>query len=175
MFIADLLRERRVTVSCELFPPKQREDMAEAESIVRETARLNPDFISVTYGASGATSRNTAHMAEYIQAQNALALAHLTCVSATREELGGLLADLHARGVRNIFEHILGAQNNRLAAMENVSREDLMELKPEDVYAARGIEPEDPETKPDDDPDDSVDVDVDADVQVREDAPGEGE
>mgnify|MGYP004515098175 FL=1 len=44
----------------------------------------------------------------------------------------------NARGVRNIFEHILVAQNNRLAKMENVTREDLMTLLPEDVMHARG-------------------------------------
>ena len=44
----------------------------------------------------------------------------------------------NARGVRNIFEHILGAQNNRLAKMESVTREDLMTLLPEDVMHARG-------------------------------------
>lgn len=44
----------------------------------------------------------------------------------------------NARGVRNIFEHILVAQNNRLAKMESVTREDLMTLLPEDVMHARG-------------------------------------
>lgn len=44
----------------------------------------------------------------------------------------------NARGVRNLFEHILVAQNNRLAKMEQVTREDLMQILPDDVLRARG-------------------------------------
>ena len=44
----------------------------------------------------------------------------------------------NARGVRNLFEHILVAQNNRLAKMENVTRDDLMQIFPDDVLSARG-------------------------------------
>lgn len=44
----------------------------------------------------------------------------------------------NARGVRNLFEHILVAQNNRLAKMENVTRDDLMQILPDDVLSARG-------------------------------------
>ena len=44
----------------------------------------------------------------------------------------------NARGVRNLFEHILVAQNNRLAKMENVTRDDLMQILPDDVLHARG-------------------------------------
>ncbi len=57
------------------------------------------------------------------------------------EALAGGISFGNARGVRNVFEHILSAQNNRLAAMGNVSRDDLMAIRPEDVAAARGIEP----------------------------------
>ncbi len=103
MFSSELLQERRVTVSCELFPPKQDAGFQNAEGIVRDTAALNPDFISVTYGASGGTSQNTLHMASYIERQKATALAHLTCVSSTRGQVQKLLQELKQRGIQNIL------------------------------------------------------------------------
>ena len=54
------------------------------------------------------------------------------------EESADLAASATARGVRNIFEHILVAQNNRLAKMDSVTRDDLMTLTADDVLHARG-------------------------------------
>ena len=103
MLIRDLLKEKRVTVSCELFPPKQDAELERAEEVVRETAKLKPDFISVTYGASGGTSKNTVRLAEYITTCGVTALAHLTCVSSTRDEVRGLIAELDARNIKNVL------------------------------------------------------------------------
>lgn len=103
MLIRDMLGTGRVTVSCELFPPKQDGDLPQAEEIVRKTAALNPDFISVTYGASGGTSKNTIRMAEYVEQCGGQALAHLTCASSTREEIGALVDKLYERGIRNVL------------------------------------------------------------------------
>lgn len=103
MYICDMLQQRRVTVSCELFPPKQDADLKGVEEIVRQTAALSPDFISVTYGASGGTSKNTMRMAEYIQSCGALALAHVTCVSSTREEISSLLDEYSRHGIRDVL------------------------------------------------------------------------
>ena len=63
MRIDTLLRRDRVTFSCELFPPKVGADLAHAKTIVREIAALKPDFISVTYGAGGGTSKRTVEIA----------------------------------------------------------------------------------------------------------------
>ncbi len=103
MLIKDLLKEKRVTVSCELFPPKQDAELERAEEVVRETAKLKPDFISVTYGASGGTSKNTVRLADYITQCGVAALAHLTCVSSTRDEVGTLIQELSARNIQNIL------------------------------------------------------------------------
>ena len=103
MLIRDMLKLGRVTVSCELFPPKQDGDLSQAEEVVRKTAALNPDFISVTYGASGGTSKNTIRMAEYIEQCGGQALAHLTCASSTREEIGALIDNLSERGIQNVL------------------------------------------------------------------------
>ncbi len=103
MKIIDMLKQNRVTISCELFPPKQDMDIAGYEEIVRETVALKPAFVSVTYGASGGTSQNTLRMARHIQACGATALAHLTCVSSTKEEIAALLGQLKEAGIKNIL------------------------------------------------------------------------
>lgn len=103
MLICDLLNQPRTTVSCELFPPKQDADLTGAEGIIRETAALPQDFISVTYGASDGTSSNTLRMAAYIQECGATALAHLTCVSSTKEAVHALLNELQQRNIRNVL------------------------------------------------------------------------
>lgn len=103
MFIRDLLGEGRVTVSLELFPPKLDEDIGKAEEIVRRTAALKPDFVSVTYGASGGTSKNTLRMVEYAQSLGVAGLAHLTCVAHTKQEIGERLALFREHGIQNVL------------------------------------------------------------------------
>ena len=104
MKISDLLTKGRVTVSCELFPPKTGAALAKVEDVLRDTAALSPDFISVTYGAGGSTSKRTLELAARLQdAYRVPALAHLTCVSATREEVTDMVERLRAAGIENIL------------------------------------------------------------------------
>ena len=103
MLIRELLQSKPLTFSCELFPPKAGADLARADEVVEQTARLAPDFISVTYGASGNTSHNTLRMARHIEEQNCTALAHLTCVSATRADIGVRLDAMLESGVQNVL------------------------------------------------------------------------
>ena len=104
MKLSDILSTGRVTVSCELFPPKQGTTLAEAEPILRDTAALAPDFISVTYGAGGGTSKRTLELASRLQdAYGVPALAHLTCVASTREEIAGQVAALRGAGIENLL------------------------------------------------------------------------
>jgi len=103
MYIRDLLNQGRVTVSCELFPPKLEEDIARTEEVVRRTAALKPDFISVTYGASGGTSKYTLRMVEYAESLGVTGLAHLTCAAHTKAEIGERLAMLRAHGIENVL------------------------------------------------------------------------
>lgn len=102
MLICDRLASQPLTFSCELFPPKVGGAPVRGE-IVRETAALEPDFISVTYGAANSTAGNTLTMAQLIQAQGVDALAHLTCASSTREQLSAQLAQLRECGVQNLL------------------------------------------------------------------------
>ena len=104
MKISDILSAGKVTVSCELFPPKHGSGLAGAKEIVRETAALGPSFISVTYGAGGGTSGHTVNLADEAQNKCGItALAHLTCISSGRETVRNVLAELESRNIKNIL------------------------------------------------------------------------
>ena len=104
MRIIDIISDNKVHISFEVFPPKTD---AGVESVWRTTGALSmmdPAFISVTYGAGGGTSKNTVKLASHIQ--NALgipSIAHLTCVSSTKEQVEGMLKEIQAEGIQNIM------------------------------------------------------------------------
>lgn len=104
MKIIDKLREDRIHISFEVFPPKTDEGFDKVASATDEMAKLNPAFISVTYGAGGGTSKNTAKIASHIKDElHVLSLAHLTCASSTKEEVRQVIANLKERGIENIL------------------------------------------------------------------------
>ena len=92
-------------ISFEFFPPKTDEgDRNLLEKTIPALLQAQPDFCSVTYGAGGSTRDKTLMIVDRIQKQHGLtAVAHLTCVSATKEEIGDLLEQISALGVRNIL------------------------------------------------------------------------
>ena len=103
MKISQRLKEQEVTVSFELFPPKEGSKLTEYKAIARQVAALNPSFISVTYGASGGTSEYTAQVAREVMDCGVPALAHLTCASSTHEQVRAVLDNLKTIGVENIL------------------------------------------------------------------------
>jgi methylenetetrahydrofolate reductase (NADPH) len=104
MKISDILNTGKVTVSCELFPPKHGSGLADAHNVVRETAVLRPSFISVTFGAAGGgTGDHTVSLAAEAQKHGITALAHLTCVSSDRQTIRGVLSKLAADKIENIL------------------------------------------------------------------------
>jgi methylenetetrahydrofolate reductase (NADPH) len=103
MKISDLLARGGITVSCELFPPKQFEKLAEVKDVVARTAALGPSFISCTYGATGGTSEYTIDIAKEINAHGVPALAHLTCVSSSKETVVRQIASLKKAGICNVM------------------------------------------------------------------------
>ena len=103
MTIRQILQEHPVTVSCELFPPKEGRLLSEYKEIARNVAALSPSFISVTYGAGGGTSAFTAEVASEVERSGVPALAHLTCVASTRQGVQEALAALRARGIENVL------------------------------------------------------------------------
>ena len=92
-------------ISFEFFPPKTEEgDRNLLEKTVPALMTTKPDYCSVTYGAGGSTREKTLMIVERIQREHGLtAVAHLTCVCATREEIGGLLQQIRKLGVRNVL------------------------------------------------------------------------
>lgn len=103
MKIVDLFARPGVSVSFEVFPPKKESDFPQAQQVVREIASLSPAFLSVTFGAGGGTSRNTVRIAEQVQECGVPALAHLTCVSSTRDQVSSALEGFRARGIENVL------------------------------------------------------------------------
>ncbi|MGI6255598.1 MAG: methylenetetrahydrofolate reductase [NAD(P)H] [Acutalibacter sp.] len=105
MKIKDLLTgNNKVTFSCEIFPPKKDVSFSGIFETVDAIQALGVDFISVTYGAGGSTSKKTVEVASYIQDRHHLpALAHLTCCGATKEEISLRLQEMKERGIENIL------------------------------------------------------------------------
>lgn len=104
MKISNILKTGKVTISFELFPPKPGVEFAPVLEASKNIAKLKPDFMSVTYGAGGGTSSNTVKIASNIQNQlGVTALAHLSCVSSTKEQIEGMLEQIKANGIENIL------------------------------------------------------------------------
>ena len=95
----------RPAVSFEFFPPKTDEgDRTLLEKTIPALMELKPDYCSVTYGAGGGTRDKTIGIVDRIQRDHDLtAMMHLTCVNSTREQLGDVLAEARARGIKNIL------------------------------------------------------------------------
>jgi len=96
---------RRPVISFEFFPTKTEEgERVLLEKTIPTLMQLKPDFCSVTFGAGGSTRDKTLMIVDRIQRQHGLtAMAHLTCVNATKEEIRGYLAEARARGIKNIL------------------------------------------------------------------------
>jgi len=96
---------KRPVISFEFFPPKTEEgDRNLLEKTIPALMKLRPDYCSVTYGAGGSTRDKTLMIVDRIQKEHGLtALAHLTCVSHTRDQVGELLTKIQALGCRNIL------------------------------------------------------------------------
>jgi methylenetetrahydrofolate reductase (NADPH) len=92
-------------ISFEFFPPKTEDgDRNLLEKTIPALLQTRPDYCSVTYGAGGSTREKTLRIVERIQREHGLtAVAHLTCVCSTREEIGDLLGQIRTLGVRNVL------------------------------------------------------------------------
>lgn len=95
----------RPVISFEYFPPKTEDgERALLEKTTPALMELKPDFFSVTYGAGGSTRDKTLTLVDRIQReQNIPVMMHLTCVSATREQIGAVLDEAWSRGIRNVL------------------------------------------------------------------------
>lgn len=104
MRIRDIIDKEQVTLSTEVFPPKKDSDFKMVEEAALDIAALKPSFMSVTYGAGGSTKGNTIKLASEIQKQyQVTAMAHLTCVCATKESINTALTEMKQAGIENIL------------------------------------------------------------------------
>ena len=104
MKISQLLAREGLSLSFEVFPPKTDTAFESVKAAIEEIADLKPAFLSVTYGAGGGTSQYTLEMAKTIkEAHGVPTLAHLTCVSSTRETVRARIADMKAAGIENVM------------------------------------------------------------------------
>lgn len=104
MQVKDILNSGKVTLSFEVFPPKTTAAFESVEAAVNQIAALKPDFMSVTYGAGGGTSAHTVRIAADIKEKYGVtSLAHLSCISSTREQVHAMLDQMKANGIENLL------------------------------------------------------------------------
>lgn len=104
MKIREIIGQGKPSLSFEVFPPKSQADYRQVQETTEEIAKLHPAFMSVTYGAGGGTSAHTVGIATNLKEMFGVTpLAHLTCVSSTKEEISEQLARLKQNGIENIL------------------------------------------------------------------------
>jgi methylenetetrahydrofolate reductase (NADPH) len=104
MRIDAIIAQRRPTFSVEFFPPKTEEATAQLYETARELAKLEPDFVSVTYGAGGSTRDGTVEITAALKDDLGYeTMAHLSCVGETTEGLARTLDRIEAAGIENVF------------------------------------------------------------------------
>lgn len=104
MKISDIITSDRLSLSFEVFPPKTETSFESVKTATEEIAKLGPSFMSVTYGAGGGTSRYTLDIAKNIKELYGVpTLAHLTCVSSTKDTVKEKIAQLKSAGITNVM------------------------------------------------------------------------
>lgn len=104
MKLTELLNKDALALSFEVFPPKTDTAFDSVKEATEEIAKLKPAFMSVTYGAGGGTSRYTLQIAQNIKYRYGVpTLAHLTCVSSTKETVRERIRDMQLSGIENVM------------------------------------------------------------------------
>ena len=119
MKLSELLTQEKLSLSFEVFPPKTDTVFESVKLATEEIAKLRPSFMSVTYGAGGGTSRYTLKIAQNIKEHYGVpTLAHLTCVSSTKETVRDRIRDIRAAGIKNV----MALRGDIPAGFENADR-----------------------------------------------------
>ena len=103
MKISEILNQNRVTVSFEVFPPKQWDKIETTKATVHAMSEDKPSFMSVTYGAAGTSSGFTQEIANEIKASGITPLSHLTCLTSTRDKIHEVVGKLKDNHIENIL------------------------------------------------------------------------
>ena len=119
MKLTELFKNDKLSLSFEVFPPKTDTAFESVKHATEEIAKLRPSFMSVTYGAGGGTSKYTLNIAKNIKANYGVpTLAHLTCVSSTRETVRERIEDMKSAGIENV----MALRGDIPAGLENADR-----------------------------------------------------
>ncbi len=119
MKIIDILKDAKLSVSFEVFPPKTESNFHSVKIATEEIAKLKPSFMSVTYGAGGGTSKYTLDIAKNIKELYGVpTLAHLTCVSSSKQTVKEKIEEIHNAGISNI----MALRGDIPASMQNDDR-----------------------------------------------------
>ncbi|MGN0286625.1 MAG: methylenetetrahydrofolate reductase [Atopobiaceae bacterium] len=103
MRISYILAQRQ-SYSYEIFPPKGQMSVDQAAEVVDQLVQNHPDWISVTFSAGGSgNSQNTFAIAGDIAQRGTQALAHLTCMGATRQDVDGYVEQVRLHGIQNVL------------------------------------------------------------------------
>ncbi len=120
MKVSEALKGEKRTISFEVFPPKTDSSFETVRSATEEIASLSPSYMSVTYGAGGGTSKYTIEIAKNIKDKYSVpTLAHLTCVSSTRETVRERILDMKNAGIKNV----MALRGDIPVGMENAPRD----------------------------------------------------
>lgn len=119
MKISEILKKDKLLLSFEVFPPKTEASFETVKTAAMEIAKLQPSFMSVTYGAGGGTSKYTLDIAKNIKELHGVpTVAHLTCVSSTKETVRKKIAEIKAAGISNV----MALRGDIPAGLENADR-----------------------------------------------------
>ena len=120
MKLSKILESRTPSLSFEVFPPKTDSSFENVKEATEKIASFSPSFMSVTYGAGGGTSKYTLEIAKNIQEKYGVpTLAHLTCVSSTKETVSARILDMKAAGINNV----MALRGDIPVGMENMPRD----------------------------------------------------
>ncbi|MBR2012846.1 MAG: methylenetetrahydrofolate reductase [Clostridia bacterium] len=104
MKIINLLKNKKLSLSFEVFPPKTESGFETVKTATEEIAKLHPSYMSVTYGAGGGIGEYTLQIAKNIKDNyNVPTLAHLTCVSSSKETVAQKIAAMKEAGIQNVL------------------------------------------------------------------------
>ncbi len=119
MKLTEYLKKEKPSLSFEVFPPKTDTSFESVKQATEEIARLRPSFMSVTYGAGGGTSQYTLDIAKNIkEAYDVSTVAHLTCVSSTKQTVKNMIDKIKEAGIKNV----MALRGDIPAQMENEDR-----------------------------------------------------
>lgn len=122
MKLTEIINGTKPSLSFEVFPPKHSSAFESVKSAVEEIAALKPSYISVTYGAGGGTSEYTVAISSQILKEFSVTpLAHLSCISSTRQQVREQLLQLRANGIENVLALRGGYSCRRQCCVRRVS------------------------------------------------------